>query len=370
MKNKHMKKAKLLLVSPLPPPYGGIARWTEQILAYLSKNDIIVHKHLDIAVRWRSVHGGKFLRLIGGAIQLIYNYFKFLICLISGFNIIHLTSSGSFGLVRDVVFSFTTQLFRSKFITHIRFGRVPNIFKSKNYEYYLLCLIFRFSDKIICIDHNTHHFLSHQADYIARKLYLVPNCIDYDFETETVEFSAKKNTISFVGWVKKEKGVEELIQAFLKINPSDWELKLIGPIDQVFFNKIEEKHHFLENKNIHFLENLNNSAVLQELAQSKIFALPSYTEGFPNVVLEAMATKNAIVATKVGAIPEMLENKAGILVDVTDEKSLYEALKTLSENDSLQHLLSENAFRRCAEVYSIETVVNQYLGIWKSLESK
>jgi glycosyltransferase involved in cell wall biosynthesis len=115
---------------------------------------------------------------------------------------------------------------------------------------------------------------------------------------------------------------------------------------------------------------LDNAAVLLELKKSRIFALPSYTEGFPNVVLEAMATKNSIIATKVGAIPEMLENEAGILVDVADEKSLYEALKTLSENDSLQHLLSENAFRRCAEVYSIETVVNQYLGIWKSLESK
>jgi len=370
MKSKYMKKEKLLLVSPLPPPYGGIARWTEQILAYLDKNDIIIHKHLDIAVRWRSVHSGKFVRLIGGNIQLIYNYFKFLICLVSGFNIVHLTSSGSFGLVRDVIFSITTKLFRSKFVIHIRFGRVPNVFKLKNYEYYLLRLIFRFSDKIICIDQNTYNFLSHQADYIASKLYLVPNCIDYDFQSENIGFSAKKNIISFVGWVKKEKGVEELIHAFLKLNPSDWELKLIGPIDQTFINKIEEKHHFLKNKNIHFLENLNNSAVLRELAQSKIFALPSYTEGFPNVVLEAMATKNAIVATKVGAVPEMLENKAGILVDVADEKSLYEALKTLSKNDSLQHLLSENAFKRCAEVYSIETVVNQYLDIWKSLERK
>lgn len=370
MKSKHMKKEKLLLVSPLPPPYGGIARWTEQILAYLGGKDIIVHKHLDIAVRWRSVHSGKLVRLIGGNIQLIYNYFKFLICLISGFNIVHLTSSGSFGLVRDVVFSITTKLFRSKFVTHIRFGRVPDIFKLKNYEYYLLCLIFRFSDKIICIDQNTYNFLSHQSNYIASKLYLVPNCIDYNFENENIEFSTKKNIISFVGWVKKEKGVEELIQAFLKLNPSDWELKLIGPIDQTFFNKIEEKHQFLKSKNIHFLENLDNSAVLRELAQSKIFALPSYTEGFPNVVLEAMATKNAIVATKVGAIPEMLENKAGILVDVANQESLTNALNSLLQDDLLQSQLSQNAFNRCKEVYSIEIVVNQYLSIWKSLESE
>lgn len=365
-----MRKAKLLLVSPLPPPYGGIARWTEQLTAYLDKQEIINYKHLDIAVRWRSVHSGVCLRLFGGNIQLFYNYLKFLICLISGRNIIHLTSSGSFGLVRDFIFSFTAKLFRAKFIIHIRFGRIPNIFELKNYEYHLLHLIFRCSDKIICIDQKTYNFLSNYSESIANKVCLIPNCIDYNFENQSIKNSNKKNIISFVGWVKKEKGVEELLSAFINLNLNTWKLKLIGPIDQSFFDKLDRKYNLSKNKNIHFLGNLNNSAVLLELKQSKIFTLPSYTEGFPNVVLEAMATKNSIVATKVGAIPEMLENEAGILVDVADEKSLYEALKFLVENDSLQHLLSKNAFKRCEEVYSIETVVNQYLNIWKSWERK
>lgn len=101
-----MKKNKLLLVSPLPPPYGGIARWTEQLTVYLNEKKIIDYKHLDISVRWRSVHAGTWLRLFGGNIQLLCNYFKFLACLISGSSIIHLTSSGGFGLVRDFLFSF------------------------------------------------------------------------------------------------------------------------------------------------------------------------------------------------------------------------------------------------------------------------
>ena len=75
---KSMKKSKLLLVSPLPPPYGGIARWTEQLTAYLNEKKIINYRHLDIAVRWRSVHSGVWLRLLGGNIQLFYNYLKFI----------------------------------------------------------------------------------------------------------------------------------------------------------------------------------------------------------------------------------------------------------------------------------------------------
>ena len=57
-----MKNNKLILVSPLPPPYGGIARWTEQIVSYLTDHSIIEYKHLDIAVRWRSVHSNALIR--------------------------------------------------------------------------------------------------------------------------------------------------------------------------------------------------------------------------------------------------------------------------------------------------------------------
>lgn len=365
-----MKKSKLLLVSPLPPPYGGIARWTEQVLKYLDQNTLIEYKHFDIAVRWRSVHSSVLLRVLGGNIQLFFNYIRFLINLILGFNIIHLTSSGSFGLVRDLLFSFTTKIFRAKFIIHIRFGRIQKIFESKNYEYYLLLLIFKFSDKIICIDQNTYNFLLGYSEKIAKKSHLIPNCIDYNFEDESVRNTSKYNIISFVGWVKKEKGVEELISAFLNLDLKDWDLKLIGPIDQSFFIELEGKYFLSKRKNIQFVGNLDNGKVLLELAKSRIFALPSYTEGFPNVVLEAMATKNAIVATKVGAIPEMLENQSGILVDVADEKDLEKSLNFLLKNKSLQLNFGENAFQRCKKIYSIEIVVSQYLSIWKSLERK
>lgn len=365
-----MKKSKLLLVSPLPPPYGGIARWTEQLISYLDSNALIEYKHLDIAVRWRSVHSSALLRVLGGNIQLFYNYLKFLISLILGFNIVHLTSSGSFGLVRDLLFSITTRIFRAKFIIHIRFGRIPDIYKSKNYEYYLLAFIFKVSSKIICIDKNTYNFLLDSSEDLANKLYLIPNFIDYDFKQKNLEYTSKNKIISFVGWVKKEKGVEELVCAFTNLDQTDWSLRFIGPIDQKFFTEMDAKYALSTRKNIEFVGSLDNSAVVHELVQSRVFTLPSYTEGFPNVVLEAMATKNAIITTNVGALPEILENQSGILVEVRDTKNLEKALICLLENEFLQRQTAENAFQRCKDTYSIEKVVDQYLSIWKSLARK
>ena len=364
-----MKNNKLILVSPLPPPYGGIARWTEQIVSYLTDHSIIEYKHLDIAVRWRSVHSNALIRAFGGVIQLFFNYLNFLFILISGFNIVHLTSSGSFGLFRDVLFCLTSKVLMRKFIIHIRFGRISQIFNQKNYEYYLLSFIFKLSDCIICIDENTYDFLANHHQYL-NKVKLIPNCIDYNFNDDSSIKNQKDNIISFVGWIKREKGVEELIAAFLKLASEKWTLNLIGPIDIVFFDYLNTQYSLSTKSNINFLGSLNNNSVINELVKSKVFSLPSYTEGFPNVVLEAMATKNAIVATNVGAIPEMLASRAGFLVSVANVTELSDALKSILDDPALQLELANNAFNRCKDFYSIEKIVNQYFDIWTSLEKK
>lgn len=358
-----MAKRKVLLVSPLPPPYGGIARWTEQIIAYLDKDKSVEYKHLDIAVRWRSVHANTWLRLVGGLFQLVANYLLFLWNMFTTVNVIHLTSSGGFGLARDALFCLTGKFFLKKFIIHIRFGRIVSIFSKKNYEYYLLKFVFRFSDRIICIDASTYKFLN-ENQYLGSKLNLIPNCISYDFE-EIIQ-DERSNIISFVGWVKKEKGVGELIASFINLKLENWTLRIIGPLDNDFYASLENKYDFSKYGNIHFLGDLPHTSVIQEMKQSKIFVLPSYTEGFPNVVLEAMATKNAIISTKVGAIPEMLAEQSGLLVDVANQKQLQEALNYLSITPSLQMTLSNNAFHRCKIAYSIEHVVKQYIEIWES----
>ena len=109
--------------------------------------------------------------------------------------------------------------------------------------------------------------------------------------------------------------------------------------------------------------------VIREMLSCDIFVLPSYTEGFPNVILEAMACGCAIVATKVGAIPEMLEeengDKCGVLVNPKSSEELYDALKTLLDNGSIKEEIGNNALQRVKERYVMPKVWNKLEGIWK-----
>ena len=84
--------------------------------------------------------------------------------------------------------------------------------------------------------------------------------------------------------------------------------------------------------------------ILDLLAKSDIFVLPSWAEGFPNSVIEGMATGNAVIATKVGAIPDILiHNQTCLLVNPKDQDELNNALELLISDENLIKKLAKNA---------------------------
>ena len=99
-----------------------------------------------------------------------------------------------------------------------------------------------------------------------------------------------------------------------------------------------------------------------------IFALPSYLEGLPMSLLEAMAAGKAIVTTNVGAIPNViLEGDTGLLVEPGEIDSLAEALCGLINDPGLRRKMGERARALVAKSYSSSGMTNHYLALYKSL---
>ncbi|MEK7659544.1 MAG: glycosyltransferase family 4 protein [Patescibacteria group bacterium] len=91
-----------------------------------------------------------------------------------------------------------------------------------------------------------------------------------------------------------------------------------------------------------------------------IFVLPSVKEGFPWVILEAMAAKVPIIATSVGAMPEIIENgKNGILVEPKNPQKLAEAIKYLIENERTRDEFGIQAHQTVLFKFPVEKMVNQ-----------
>jgi glycosyltransferase involved in cell wall biosynthesis len=91
-------------------------------------------------------------------------------------------------------------------------------------------------------------------------------------------------------------------------------------------------------------------------AMASLLALPSLSEGSPNVVLEAMAASLPIAATRVGGVPEILVNReTGLLVPASDPEALAGAIRELLTDRELSQRLGETAFNHVQTTYTLES---------------
>jgi glycosyltransferase involved in cell wall biosynthesis len=102
-------------------------------------------------------------------------------------------------------------------------------------------------------------------------------------------------------------------------------------------------------------------------AEADVFAFPTWREGFPNVVLEAMAAGLPLVATPVGAIPDVVrEGDEALLVPARDPDALAAALQRLVSDAALRRAMGARARERALS-FSRERVLEQLAGIWREL---
>lgn len=97
-----------------------------------------------------------------------------------------------------------------------------------------------------------------------------------------------------------------------------------------------------------------------------IFVLPSYAEGLPMTILEAMASRLPVIATRVGQVPELVEDgQTGVLVNPGDKVQLAEAICRLIENPEESAKMGERGYARVAARYSAERMADAYLRLYQ-----
>ncbi|PYS52612.1 MAG: hypothetical protein DMF68_01150 [Acidobacteria bacterium] len=101
-----------------------------------------------------------------------------------------------------------------------------------------------------------------------------------------------------------------------------------------------------------------------------IFALPSFTEGTPNSIIEAMSLGLPIVATNVGGIPDVVDSDAGILVSPEDSASLSQAIIRLAEDAELRQRMGRAARDRYEKLFSPEAVLPVLLKTYRGIAGK
>lgn len=371
--NSSNSKKKVLLCSP-KGGCGGIAQWTNHILNYY---DGISYAEVDLKVlpmdrkSFVSESMPIYKRVLAG-----FREYSAIIKVISKeisqnhYDIVHLVSSASLGLLKDIIILKRLKKKKIKSIVHFRFGRIPELFDNQNWETYLLKRVIRVANKTIVIDKRSFETL--QKAGFSNIAYL-PNPVSTAI-APIIDSNAiivrKPTTILFAGHIISTKGVFELIDACNNI--SDIHLKMIGLVTSDMKEKLKDKINPKDNSAwIEMPGNLSFEEVIKEMLSCTVFVLPTYTEGFPNVILESMACGCPIVTTPVGAIPEMLdiygENDCGICVEPKNVEQLKNAIETMLNDREYAERCGNNAQKRVNELYSMPVVWNQLVDIWRNV---
>jgi teichuronic acid biosynthesis glycosyltransferase TuaC len=182
---------------------------------------------------------------------------------------------------------------------------------------------------------------------------------------KTLKLPLDKKLVVFVGRLTKAKGVFELAAALESLS-EDSAIVFVG--DGPAKNKL--KQHPEYNSRLFLAGQVENERVKDYLFASDAFALPSYTEGMPTVVIEALALKVPVICTNVGGVPDLFGKHGDLLIEPKSVSSLAERIKGILEQNLFNPDIQQELYERVQENYNAQRNAGQlkeaYLKVVKS----
>lgn len=342
---------KVLLISPLPPPVGGIGTWTEKYLSNCPRFNIeadIVNT-AAIGKRAEKINNPRNVR---DEIVRTWNIFSGVISHLrrKKYSVVHVnTSCEKFGILRDLICVNIAKIYGIPVIVHCRCN-VEFQIKSRYMQFAFRSLVNK-ADRVIVLNRKS---LAYVNKIENEKAVLVPNFIENKFSEIQCQIRDNIKKVIFVGHVQFVKGYMEILGA-AKARP-DLNFILIGPIR-------DEVKQVIAPPNITFIGQLPNFEIKKYLVEADIFLFPSHTEGFSNALLEAMACGLPVITTDVGANKDMIEDEGGIIVTVGSHKEIVAALKDM-ESSSVRRRMSIWNRKKVEANYTIESVMKLLMDIY------
>ena len=219
--------------------------------------------------------------------------------------------------------------------------------------------VFTYADKIIVTTNQMSERINNSHLGIKQKVKIIPNFVDQNIFSPA--FSKEKLfDILFIGRLSEQKNINSLIEA---VDKSSLKILIIGngPLKQPLINKFGN----LEGR-VEWIDNIPNEEIPKYMNQSKIFVLPSFYEGHPKVLIEAMSCAMTVIASNVQGNNEIINHGENGFLCETSVLSIKEIIfDVLKMSEKKINLININARRFVKDNYSLDKIVNME---WKLYE--
>lgn len=227
-------------------------------------------------------------------------------------------------------------------------------------------LLYKKTAGIICQTEISKEITSKRVKH--NNIKVIGNPLSNSFKRDEIK---QENIILSVGRLIKTKHFDELINIFAETNHKDWKLVIVGG-DSLKQNLLESLKKQIKDLNMEdkiFLEGAQ-SDIYKYYSSSKIFAFTSSSEGFPNVILEALSAGLPVVAYDCVAGPSDIINDTenGFLIPLFDKQKFKEKLQLLMDNDDLRKVMAEKA-PFSVEKFNISNICERFYNFITEIKS-
>jgi glycosyltransferase involved in cell wall biosynthesis len=218
--------------------------------------------------------------------------------------------------------------------------------------------------KIVCQSESWQRFATDVLGFARSNVTVVRN---WTATPELMDVGAKRVArddscvrLLFLGWLEREKGVFELIEAARRLKDDRrFTLDIVGEGNASIEARALVARYNLDEV-VRFRGWLRGDQLHQALSGADVLVLPSWAEGLPNAMVEGMAARLAVVVTRVGAVPELIvDRRSGLLIEPRDVDSLVRALGEIIIDGELRARLAQEAYRIAQRDFEVEAAVSR-----------
>lgn len=359
-------EVKVLLLGALPPPAGGVATWTQDLLesARGSRTQIVpINRSAGQLNRGAARNTARRLWVSAqGATRAVRE-------LRSGdIELVHICVTGSpMGLLRDLPVIRLARRLGIPIVIHIHGSatRVP----AGGWIGALTLRILRSAARVIVLNEPSRDHLTRLG---LEQVCVLPNGVPLlDPGDLPRSSSADPLIVIFVGWLKPAKGVLDLIRAVSEIDGIT--LRLVGRfVDEAGVQSEELIRAALADpaiaQRVELIGEVPRQACMDHLREAHIFALPSHSEGLPMALLEAMMVGVAPIVSAVGGMPEaVVDSQTGRVVPARDHEALVAALRAYVEDRDLVRAHGRASRERALDRYAAPRLWQELEQLWHGL---
>lgn len=357
-----------LLLGPRREALSGVSTHLSLLLAsHLAAEFALLHFEVGSE--------GRNERALGRAFRLIVSPFRLAAAVVAHrATIVHLNTALTVRAYwRDLAYAVVAKLCGARLLYQVHGGPLPQAFcgTSRLFAAFLRWTL-RLPDAIVTMSRAEREAFARFAG--TRAVFAFPNAIDCaSYAGLSRRGSAPREPLRllYIGRLAGEKGLSELLEALPLARAWGVETVLViagaGPQENALRKLVAAQHL----RHVHFVGPVRGATKLSVFERADVFVLPSYAEGLPYALLESMAAGIPAIATRVGAIPDLVEDGvSGVLIEPRSARALAEAICRLAGDRGALERMGAAARNTILARYSIARLAGELRGLYEDLSTR